>query len=555
MRVTLTFDYQNKGVKAAKNDLKSLGIAAAKSAIGITSAAAAVTKLNRILKESVSLALADQKATANLAKALSNAGFGMAAQEVNKYIQSLQLATGVTEDQLRPAFLQLFTALGSVAEAQRVLTVAMDVSASTGKDLTTVTAAMSKAALGNRTSLGKLGVGLDKATLKSKTFDEILSILTNKFGGSAATAAETMAGKFDRIKIAVGEAKEEVGTGLLNALSMLATNGGKNVDDITTKIIDLGTAVGDIARGMGVIVSKFQTLANIKVGSGTIWSTFIESMPLIGPTLKLLGLIKDIGAEQRYNENIGKGGGYYQSLAQRQAEAAAKAAAAAEAKRLAALEAARRRAAALAAAKAAAEKRAAAAQKAKEDALQKKTNELAKQFDIERISLAAALSRETDEGTKSRLDGLMLLNDLQYTENRSLEEMQALIERIDAVMKRLTETAAGMVEEQAKWAWQVKMTAEEMARLVSLYQGAESGSAAQFRIADQLLMAGVNTLPGLPTPGGTPTGGGTAGSPTIVNLNVQGSLIAQQDLQAALAGAVNDAARAGISYSQLFNRL
>jgi len=108
----------------------------------------------------------------------------------------------------------------------------MDVSAATGRDLDSVTAALSKAYLGNNTALTRLGVGISKADLKTKSFKEITDQLSKTFAGSATTAASGYQGSLDRLTVAINNFKESIGTGLLEALNIL--NGAEGLSKTTS---------------------------------------------------------------------------------------------------------------------------------------------------------------------------------------------------------------------------------------------------------------------------------------------------------------------------------
>ena len=118
-------------------------------------------------KASIRAAAADQKAQQQLALALKNVGLGRDAATSEAYIQRLQTEFGIVDDLLRPSYQTLAVATRDSAEAQRLLNLSLDISASTGKDLGSVTAALSKAYLGNNTALSKLGVGIFQVFLNN----------------------------------------------------------------------------------------------------------------------------------------------------------------------------------------------------------------------------------------------------------------------------------------------------------------------------------------------------------------------------------------------------
>ena len=124
------------------------------------------------------------------------------------FILQTSLATGVADDQLRPAMQRLAVSTKDTEEAQRLLGLALDISKGRGLDLEQVANALGRAQDGNTASLGRLGLGLSKAELSTLSFTEIQTKLSDLYGGAAATNAETFQGKIDRLKVGFDEAKE-----------------------------------------------------------------------------------------------------------------------------------------------------------------------------------------------------------------------------------------------------------------------------------------------------------------------------------------------------------
>jgi phage-related protein len=67
-----------------------------------------------------------------------------------------------------------------------------------------------------------LGLGVDSSILKSKDFGVVYDDLAKKFDGFAKTEAATTQGSFARLTVAVDEAKESIGYGLLPFVGPLA---------------------------------------------------------------------------------------------------------------------------------------------------------------------------------------------------------------------------------------------------------------------------------------------------------------------------------------------
>jgi hypothetical protein len=210
------FDKAGSATTGLEKSVKSLG-----KTLGLTFSAAAVLSYG---KASIKAAAADQKAQQQLALALKNVGLGRDAATAEGYIQRIEKEFGIIDEQLRPAYSKLAIATRDTAETQRLMGIAMDISANTGKDLDSVTAALSKAYLGNNTALSKLGIGISKADLKTKSFKDITDQLAVTFAGSAKASADSFSGSMDKLAIASNNAKEIIGTSLINALQSLGND-------------------------------------------------------------------------------------------------------------------------------------------------------------------------------------------------------------------------------------------------------------------------------------------------------------------------------------------
>jgi hypothetical protein len=172
----------------------------------------------------VKAAIEDEKAQKSLETTLKNVTKASADQVkgVEAYITKTSLAFGVTDDKLRPSLDRLLRSTQDVTKAQQLQSLALDISAGTGKDLQAVSEALGKAYDGNFLALRKLGVPLDESIVKSKDFNKVVEVLSATFKDQATVQAETFAGKMDRIQIAVSEAKESLGAALLPILEKIA---------------------------------------------------------------------------------------------------------------------------------------------------------------------------------------------------------------------------------------------------------------------------------------------------------------------------------------------
>ena len=172
---------------------------------------------SKLAIDGVKAAIEDEAAQVKLAGALERATGATNKQikATEEQILKLSLATGVSDNNLRPALSRLAVATGDVNKAQDLLTTALDISAQTGKPLEAVSNALGKAYEGNTTALGKLGIGLSAAELKTMSFEQVQGQLTDLFGGAAAANAETYEGRIARLRVAFDEGKEAIGARLL----------------------------------------------------------------------------------------------------------------------------------------------------------------------------------------------------------------------------------------------------------------------------------------------------------------------------------------------------
>lgn len=212
-------DKETKTFSSKLDDALQKG-AAAFLAVGAAAGAMAI----KIGIDAVKAAVEDEKAQKSLAITLKNTTKATDAQvaAVEDFIDKTARATGVADDQLRPSLDRLVRSTQDITKAQKLQTLALDIAAGTGKDLATVTEALGKAYDGNLGALKRIGVPLDENIIKTKDFDAATKALSETFAGQADAAAETFAGRLARIRIAIDEAKEQLGTALLPLLERFA---------------------------------------------------------------------------------------------------------------------------------------------------------------------------------------------------------------------------------------------------------------------------------------------------------------------------------------------
>jgi len=406
--------FNNKGLKKGKKEISAFE-KQVKSFARTFAAAFSVTALTRFSREAVKAFTADEAAAKSLEIQLKNTGYQFSSPAVELYIANLQKTTGVLDDELRPAFQQLLTVTGSITMSQDALNTAMDVSAATGKSLTQITTALSRAYAGNTTGLSRLGAGLDKNLLKAGDMNKIMAELNNKFSGQAIARLDTYAGKMSLLAAAAANSQEIIGKGLLDALSALGKD--NSIDSVTTSMENFATATSEVLVGLGKIAGKLKEVASI----GGIDGSFLRNVPGIGALIRGTELLRSAGRQQ-----VDRGGQERSAtriaVQQRKLEAQAI-------------------------------KNSVALRKAETEQLKKKTavEQLKDKFDIERIGLTAALNAATDQETKLRLRAqLAILDNDEALAKKLLAEMNG-VKATEELTKALNAVAGAAMDSALKF--------------------------------------------------------------------------------------------------------
>jgi hypothetical protein len=344
-------------------------------------AAFAVQKIAAFGKAAVKAFAEDEKAARSLAITLQNTGNGFATIATEGFIRRMQQTYKVLDDDLRPAFQTLLTATGDLSTSQEALELALNISAGTGKDLASVTAALSKGYAGNTTALSRLGAGLDKALLATGDMDKITAALTAKFKGQALGATKTYAGQMAALGVASANVKEEIGRGILDSLALLSND--DTLNNVTGDMEEFGKSIGDAIYGFSSLI---KTIKDSDIG-GLIAKGF-EKTP------GLLQILARFGKSKRGDE--AKTAKYSATSMYFTAETAERAKLTGTIKKQNTIENEKKR---LAAAELAEKKK-----QAELDALKKK-------FDIGRINLETALANSKDDAERARIKSLLTIMD------------------------------------------------------------------------------------------------------------------------------------------------
>ena len=259
IKIPIISEFNSKGLDKAIKEFQSLEGAGAKAGFVIKKAAlpaaAAIGGLAVALGSATKAAMEDQAAQVELARTLNISASATDAQiaATENMISKMSLASGVADDDLRPALASLVRGTKDIGKAQEGLALAMDISTATGKDLATVSDALSKAYAGNMKGLKALSPEMAALIKDGADLNTIMDVLGGTFGGATAEAAGTAEGQMKRFGIAIAEAKENIGAALIpvveKALPLLTAMGAWAQENTTTFLVIAG-AIGGIAAAI-----------------------------------------------------------------------------------------------------------------------------------------------------------------------------------------------------------------------------------------------------------------------------------------------------------------
>jgi len=221
LSIPIISEFDGKGINKAIKQFKQLETVGEKAQFAIKKAAipaaAALGAVTAALGAAVAAAAEDEAQAANLALTLNNVT-GATEKQVKateNMISAMSRATGTADSELRPALAVLVTGTKDIATATEALTLAQDIAIGSNKSLSEVSDALAQAYGGNMKGLQALSPEIKAMIKDGASLDEVMQVLNGTFGGAAATAANTAAGKFKILKNSLDETKESIGAALL----------------------------------------------------------------------------------------------------------------------------------------------------------------------------------------------------------------------------------------------------------------------------------------------------------------------------------------------------
>lgn len=467
-------------------------------------------------KMAVQAFAADDKAAKALTLTLTNLGMAFADPSVKTFISDLEKQYGVVDDLLRPAYQKLVTTTGDYIKAESLLKTSLDLAAMSGQDVVSVSNDLAKAYAGNTKGLLKYGLGLSKTEIQAMSFEDILARISEVSKGQAEEAANSYAGALGRLQVATQNASESLGKDLVTALTTLGGEGG--LPKTLSLIESIASAIGDATIGISRLIRNIGILAS---------GNPIQS---IRDLRKATASDKAIDRRDRATY-----GGIYAT--QYQATAA----------------------------KSAKTNPISAAQVKSQKALTKATQDqlkLAKAkaiFDLQKIQIEAALKGKISDEDRIRLK---LMQAIEEENISQIEKYTKLLDEAQAKTKQLTDLLASISQTKltdpfAGWTSSAgntiaainEMTKAMFAVQTQIQANGREWSSFANQVANTKIQSNLREWSSQFSPSATNAAvvnqPMTTQPPIVVNTTVQGSVIAQNDLNQAINDALANSGWAG----------
>ena len=308
IKIPIISEFDSKGLDKAVKEFQSLEGVGAKAGFAIKKAAlpaaAAVGALGYALAGATKAAMEDEAAQVELARTLNISASATDAQiaATETMISKMSLASGIADDDLRPALANLARGTKDIETAQQGLSLAMDISTATGKDLATVSDALAKAYGGNMKGLKALSPEMAALIKDGADLNTVMDVLGGTFGGATATAAGTAEGQMKRFGIAIAEAKENIGAALIpvveKVLPLLTALGAWAQNNTTTFIVIAGL-IGGIALAILAVNTALKVYNAIQVITNAltaVWNALLLANPITLVIIAVVALIAILAA-------------------------------------------------------------------------------------------------------------------------------------------------------------------------------------------------------------------------------------------------------------------
>ncbi|KYC55254.1 MAG: hypothetical protein APG08_00385 [Candidatus Methanofastidiosum methylothiophilum] len=248
---------------------------------------AAVSAVQRLAKEMVTLSVAQSRFQSQTQNLFQNLGLQAYSKDVESVISKHEAMTSFDDNEIRQSFNTLISSTGDYKKSLEILSMAEDLAAAKGIDLTSATNMINQALDGSYTQLKRQGLTLDETKLKTldaaNQYLYLKQVMEQTFGGSSEALRQSAAGilqnyqnQFDNVKKLFGsEMLESMAPTLDSIATKLSTlmETGK-IQPLVTSFGNLFSEVWNCGSALGTLTMKLTGLTDEEEAINSIANAF-----------------------------------------------------------------------------------------------------------------------------------------------------------------------------------------------------------------------------------------------------------------------------------------
>lgn len=248
-----------------------------------------------IFRGFINAAAEEEAAIKKLEVALRGLGpaAGEAARELQEQAAALQSTTTAADDAIIAGQALVASFTDNVDEIKAATVAALDLAQATGTDLRSAFLLLGKAAAGETGTLGRYGIIIDENIPRSEKFAAAIAAINEQFGGQAAAAAETYAGRVEQLGNKLGDLGEAIGKSVTQnaALNQAFSDTSATLGTLQPAVERFSTLLlGPLVSAVTALGTAFASLLAVLKGPlGVVLNGLVQVFTGIATTILALG--------------------------------------------------------------------------------------------------------------------------------------------------------------------------------------------------------------------------------------------------------------------------
>lgn len=251
--------------------------------LGGTAVIASIKQFGGFIKSTVDMYGQEEAAAHGLEQQLKTMGVTRksVAKDLLDFAEAMEKSSGAQKEEVIAAETTLtsFGLYGS--KLKQTIQAALDMNAALGPNgagLTTIINNLGKAALGNTSTLSKMGIVISENIPPAQRFDEVLKQIQTRFGGAALESTKTWTGQIDQLHKSFDDAKKTMGEEFM-PIAIIILNWLKDFATVANSLIKTFSGVKtttDKVAELQMEIERWQKILSAREGKEGFFSWFIR---------------------------------------------------------------------------------------------------------------------------------------------------------------------------------------------------------------------------------------------------------------------------------------